>query len=171
MYGTHERVKTAQGEMVNNYTGHASAGRNFKSTLTTKEIAAEIRKEVRKRYPAKDGYRIGVRFESYAGGSSISVDVKAAPFKIYKPGYSALREANTGWAGFDEWKEKELMERPEIRKNRWDVTMTDEANKLIEDLKDLTGSYRYDDSDGMIDYFHTNFYDHVQVHWETPYTA
>ena len=38
------------------------------------------------------------------------------------------------------------------------------------EVHSLVNSYNYDDSDGMIDYFDTNFYMHLNVgKWDKPY--
>src|SRR5699024_7860683 len=45
-----------------------------------------------------------------------------------------------------------------------------EAKAMMTDVVELINSYRYDDSDGMIDYFDTNFYYDVSVgKWDKPF--
>ena len=45
-----------------------------------------------------------------------------------------------------------------------------EAKEMMTDVVELINSYRYDDSDGMIDYFSTNFYFDVSVgKWDKPF--
>jgi hypothetical protein len=122
-----------------NYTGQGWAGDRYQDGLSTKDIAARIRKTVNDNWPRKKGYRISVIYQSFSGGSSIDIRIKAAPFKIYNPAFDG---------------------------NNWKNQYTPELNELKDVLKDLAQSYRYSDSDGMIDYFNTNFYSDVQVWWE-----
>ncbi len=158
-------VTTAKGEKVDNYTGYAWAGSKYQHGLTTKEIAAKVRAEIRAKYPIKDGYRIGVKYNSFSMGSSIDITVRAAPFKIYHPSFSKLAASNASYQEYDAW-ETSLGFDKRYNENRWAKNKTIECNELLDDLKAMINAYRYDDSDGMIDYFNTNFYEHVTVDWE-----
>lgn len=44
-----------------------------------------------------------------------------------------------------------------------DEALTDYAKAVLSDVNDVIKSYRFDDSDGMIDYFDTNFYYSLEV--------
>jgi hypothetical protein len=47
--------------------------------------------------------------------------------------------------------------------------MTERAREVLTDISILVLSYRYDDSDAMIDYFDTNFYPHFYIgKWNKP---
>lgn len=154
-------------QQIPNYTGYAWAGDKYEYALSTKEIAARLRKEIRQKYPIKDGYRIGIKYNSFAGGTSIDITIKAAPFKIYHPAFSALHARHADWREFDGWESAYGFD-PRYNQNRWAKNKTIECNELIDDLQEMITAYRQSDSDGMIDYFNTNFYDHITVDWEMP---
>jgi hypothetical protein len=158
-----------QQQYVPNYTGQGWAGKNYKSGQDTKTNTAEIRKIIRKLWPAKEGYRISVRMESYSGGSSINIDIKAAPFRVFRPEYTALYKQATETRNWDTIRrlQDEQREMPRNDPRRVEsIEFTDDAMKLRKDLERLGESFRRNDSDGMIDYFDTNFYLHVGFHWE-----
>jgi len=51
-------------------------------------------------------------------------------------------------------------EKPYLTARAWDV---------LADVDRFVKSYRFDDSDGMIDYFHTNFYYSLRIgRWDKP---
>lgn len=45
---------------------------------------------------------------------------------------------------------------------------TEYAKNICKEVKSIINEYRYDDSDGMIDYFCTNFYGHCDVAYDSP---
>lgn len=54
--------------------------------------------------------------------------------------------------------------------NEW--YLSDYGKKVISGLNKEMNSYNYDDSDGMVDYFNTNFYGYVHIgKWDKPYEA
>jgi hypothetical protein len=61
-----------------NYTGHGHAGSRYDRELGTKEIAAEVRKHLKKKF--KD-CKFSITIERYAGGSSINARLMEGPFK------------------------------------------------------------------------------------------
>lgn len=163
-----------QTQYVPNYTGYGWAGKNYDRNRTTTQDAAEIRKIVRKLWPAKEGYRISVWREYYSMGSSIHIDIKGAPFKIFRPEYSRLykqAKETRDWTPYHAYAENFWNERriAGLGTDHREASpeYTDDAMRLIKDLEKLGNSFRHDDSDGQIDYFDTNFYLHVGVHWET----
>lgn len=159
-YGNDTVTAKNTGHKAANYTGYGWAGDDYDATLTTKEIAARIRKQVREKYPASKGYKISVTYKSFSGGSSIDVRVKAAPFDLVRPEYLAAYLAED-WEVIRGWEDEQ-----HVFGSRFygkSVRYTEQADELVDDLKKLTTKYRCSDSDGMIDYFSTNFYDHVEV--------
>lgn len=156
-----------------NYTGYGWEGKNYKLHQSTKDIAAEIRKNVRKLYPAKEGYKIGVTYESFAGGSAINIDIKAAPFQIHRAEwakhYKHAKETRD-WQPLQDFQDNfwdELRAQGKYDHREYSAEYTEETMALRRALEKMGNSYRFNDSDGMIDYFDTNFYLHVQVHWQT----
>lgn len=158
-------IKTSNGETAQNYTGYAWAGKKYQHGLSTKEIAARVRAEIRAKYPMRDGYRIGVKYNSFSMGSSIDITIKAAPFEIYQPEYKDAY-INKDWDAIKAMQElrRNAAGNDPIRNTSYEYTP--ETTELLDDLKTMIRAYRYDDSDGMIDYFSTNFYDHVTVDWK-----
>ena len=50
------------------------------------------------------------------------------------------------------------------------VVLTKQAWDIMEYAAKLANGYNFDDSDGMIDYFHTNFYLHIEIgRWDKPF--
>jgi hypothetical protein len=48
--------------------------------------------------------------------------------------------------------------------------MTNRAAAVLQDVQELVNSYRFDDSDGRIDYFNTNFYADFNIgKWDKPF--
>lgn len=125
------------------YTQNGWKGENYSSNLGTKEIAAIIRNYVKEIY---SDCKFSVRYESYSGGSSFSVRLMEAPFNIFEDG-----------------RELESLSINQYHLGASTQGMTENASKMIIDIVDLINSYRMDDSDGMIDYFHTNFYYSVAI--------
>ena len=143
---THETADSFRNEF---YTQHGWKGRNYDSRLTTKEITAKIREYVKKAYP---DCKFSVSFNSYSGGSHIDVSMMNGPYEAF--------QNKDG--------------RSEIQLNHYyleeEDRITEWAKAVMIDVNDVIKSYRYDDSDGMIDYFDTNFYYSLYIgKWNRPY--
>ena len=128
-------------KMSEYYTRNGWSGDKYEETkeLTTTEISALIRKEIKEKYDK--GYKIGVRTEYFANGSAINITVRELPFNPINP----------------EWNPIESQRTPKY---------TQEGLKLLDDLESIGSQYRMSDCDGMIDYFNTNFYLHVNYDWQ-----
>lgn len=116
------------------YTEYGWKGSEYEQTknLSLKEIAKRIKHELKDKF---QGFKFSVRTHHYSGGCSIRLYVTGVP-----EGFRILRLAEPEYAG-----EKRVLH-------------TEEAEKVIKQLYAIVNKYRYDDSDGMIDYFSTNFY-------------
>ncbi len=153
---------------IPNYSGYAWAGYNFDRSMNTTEIAKALRTTINKKFSRRAGYRISVRRQIYAGGSSIDIRVKAAPFKIHNEEYAKLH-ALGDWEAIQDATNKCIMlqrcrnETPDRR--AFELTLN--TRNLLDFLTALGNSYRRDDSDSQVDYFDTNFYLHVGIDWET----
>jgi len=122
-----------------NYTGHGWEGDNYSPDLSTKDIAKQTREELKKKFPK---CKFSVTMENYSGGSSISINLMSAPF-----------EALTNGQGHSQ-----------INHYYMDNNdLTSEALEVMTYAKNYIQSFNFDDSDGMIDYFHTNFYVHFSI--------
>lgn len=121
------------------YTQGGWAGEKYDTNLSTKTIAKIVRAEIKKKYPK---YKFSVTFKSFSGGSSIDIRVMRVDYNPLNPAYNG-----TGQPTFE-------------------PRYVPEYIALEKDLKSMLDQYRYNDSDGQIDYFDTNFYGHVQLSWE-----
>jgi hypothetical protein len=124
-------------------------GKKYNSDLSTKEIAALFRAEVKdlvKKGELPKGLKLSVRYEHFAGGTSISVKIKEAPFGIRNP-EAVISESKGNYACKKEY-------------------FTADALALVKKLEGLLNAYNFDDSDSMTDYFHVNFDGSVDYDWE-----
>jgi hypothetical protein len=107
-----------------------------------------------------------------------------------------IRDSIGGYTRMDDWLEKNnrksangtftanderdyLKEELETYRNRTGYRvsgdewyLSDYGKKVVGSLNKNLNSYNYDDSDGMVDYFDTNFYGGVQIgKWDKPYVV
>ena len=141
--------ETASEYRKNFYTANGWEGSRYDNNLSTKDVAARVREYVKMQWSQ---YKFSIRTQYYSGGSAIHLTLVSGPEKAFKDGatrtyISTMRNVE----GF----EKDL---------------TEIVFHVMSDVCDFMQSYNYDDSDGMIDYFDTNFYSHVYVgDWNKPY--
>lgn len=127
------------------YTANGWAGSNYDSKLTTKEIAAKVRAYAKKNFP---GFKFSVRSEWSMYADSMAVELKAGPCVPFIEG---SRSAERGY-----------MSTMNTVKG-WEGELTPEIFKVLDAVTTYASSFRYDDSDGMQDYFDTNFYLSIKV--------
>lgn len=143
---------------MRNYTGHGWEGSNYNGDLSTKEIAALLRKQFKSRYP---GWKISVRYESYSYSSAILVRITGLPEGVellteqYKKYLRSGAYQNTS---YENWCRNEIVE--------CEGVYTAQVSTVLEEMTRFARSYKYDDSDGQIDYFDTNFYCIPEVDYE-----
>jgi hypothetical protein len=131
------------------YTGHKWAGSEYRPNLDVKEIAKRIRVQIKEHIAAnklpKGKYSVVI--ERFAGGRAINITVKEFEFPILDPEGVRLRQGdpNSGHS---------------IPYYSLIALLTQET------LEGLLNAFRMDDSDGMIDYFRTNFYGHVRFNYD-----
>ena len=130
---------------MNFYTANGWAGSNYDSKLSTKEIAAKVRSFAKKNFP---GFKFSIRTEWSMYTDSMYIELKAGtciPFiegsRSAERGYMSTMSSVKGW-------ENEL---------------TPEMFKVLDAVTTYASSFRYDDSDGMQDYYDTNFYLSIKV--------
>lgn len=127
------------------YTQNGWAGERYDSHLTSKEIAQKVREYVKTQWPQ---WKFHVKRETYSGGATIYLHLAGGPCPC------PIISEN----GFDKkWGVRISTYSPESE------AITELANQVILDALSYLNSYRYDDSDGMIDYFSTNFYIECRV--------
>lgn len=127
------------------YTQNGWAGERYDSHLTSKEIAQKVREYVKTQWPQ---WKFHVKRETYSGGATIHLHLAGGPCPC--PIIS----------------EEEFDKKWGVRISTYSSeseSITELANQVILDALSYLNSYRYDDSDGMIDYFSTNFYIECRV--------
>lgn len=130
---------------MNFYTANGWAGSNYDSKLSTKEIAAKVRSYAKKNFP---GFKFSVRSEWSMYTDSMYIELKSGPCVPFVEGSrSAERGYMSTMSSVKAWKDE----------------LTPEVFASLNAVSNYASSFRYDDSDGMQDYFDTNFYIHIEV--------
>lgn len=130
---------------MNFYTANGWAGSNYDSKLSTKEISANVRAYAKKNFPE---FKFSVRSEWSMYADSMYIELKSGPCVPFVEG---SRSAERGY-----------MSTMSTVKG-WENELTPEMFKVLDAVTTYASSFRYNDSDGMQDYFDTNFYIHIEV--------
>lgn len=130
---------------MNFYTQNGWAGSNYDSKLSTKEISAKVRSYAKKNFPE---FKFSVRSEWSMYTDSMYIELKSGPCVPFVEG---SRSAERGY-----------MSTMSTVKG-WENELTPEMFKVLDAVTTYASSFRYNDSDGMQDYFDTNFYIHIEV--------
>ena len=131
---------------MNFYTQNGWAGKNYDNNLSTKEIAAKVREFAKKNFP---GFKFSITSKWSMYTDSLYIVLKAGPCVPFVPG-SKLAERGYFQATSDV-------------KAREKDGLTPEAFAALDGVASYAASFRYSDSDGMIDYFDTNFYLKIEI--------
>lgn len=130
---------------MNFYSANGWAGSNYDSKLSTKEIAAKVRSYAKKNFPE---FKFSVRSEWSMYTDSMYIELKSGPCVPFVEGSrSAERGYMSTMSSVKAWKDE----------------LTPEVFAALNSVSNYASSFRYDDSDGMQDYFDTNFYIHIEV--------
>lgn len=130
---------------MNFYTANGWAGSNYDSNLSTKEIAAKVRAFAKKNFP---DFKFSVRSEWSMYTDSMYVELKEGTCIPFVEG---SRSADHGY-----------MSTMNTVKG-WEDELTPEMFEVLDAVTTYASSFRYDDSDGMQDYYDTNFYLKIKV--------
>lgn len=130
---------------MNFYTANGWSGSNYDSKLSTKEIASKVRSYAKKNFP---GFKFSVRSEWSMYTDSMYIELKAG---TCVPFVSGSRSADRGY-----------MSTMSTVKG-WEDELTPELFSVLDAVTVYANSFKYDDSDGMQDYYDTNFYIHIKV--------
>lgn len=130
---------------MNFYTANGWAGSNYDSKLSTKEISAKVRSYAKKNFPE---FKFSVRSEWSMYTDSMYIELKSGPCVPFVEG---SRSAERGY-----------MSTMSTVKG-WENELTPEMFKVLDAVTTYASSFSYNDSDGMQDYFDTNFYIHIEV--------
>lgn len=133
---------------MNFYTANGWSGSNYDSKLSTKEISAKVRSYAKKNFPE---FKFSVRSEWSMYTDSMYIELKSGPCVPFVEG---SRSAGRGY-----------MSTMSTVKG-WENELTPEMFKVLDAVTTYASSFRYNDSDGMQDYFDTNFYIHIEVSGE-----
>lgn len=130
---------------MNFYTASGWAGSNYDSKLSTKEIAAKVRAFAKKNFP---DFKFSVRSEWSMYTDSMYIELKEGTCIPFVEG---SRSAERGY-----------MSTMNTVKG-WEDELTPEMFEVLDAVTTYASSFRYDDSDGMQDYYDTNFYLKIKV--------
>lgn len=159
-------TETANSTRSEFYTQNGWKGSKHDWNRSTKEVAAIIRKYVKEIYPT---YKFSVRFSSASMCSEVHVSLKEAPQEIYKTFEELTHdELIKAWrkAEYNHWmKERGCLDddaMAELKKAYEEHTFmkfyTEAVQAMIDDIDREVKAYNFEDCDGMIDYFHVDFY-------------
>jgi len=152
-------------------------GSKYDSNLTTTEIAKLIREQLKKEFPK---CKFSVRTEYFSGGSSITVSLMSAPFKVIEDFKNIPEEA---LLIYGKERVKELQKEryhqlstsyfyDEYDPKEWNngVFLTKEGFKLLKRVVEIVDQYRKTEGDLQTDYYNTNFYFHLEIgKWNKPF--
>lgn len=130
---------------MNFYTQNGWAGSNYDSKLSTKEISAKVRSYAKKNFPE---FKFSVRSEWSMYTDSMYIELKSGPCVPFVEG---SRSAERGY----------MSTMSSVK--AWEDELTPKVFAALNAVSNYASSFRYNDSDGMQDYFDTNFYIHIEV--------
>lgn len=130
---------------MNFYTSNGWVGSNYDSKLSTKEIAAKVRFFAKKNFPE---FKFSVRSECSMYTDSMYIELKEGPCIPFVEGSRSSGRGYMSTMSTVKGCEDEL---------------TPEMFKVLDAVTTYASSFRYDDSDGMQDYYDTNFYLKIKV--------
>ena len=138
-------------------------GENYRqhSNLNGKDLLKVIRQHIKKEFPQ---FKFRINKQNGVYTSSFNFHIMSGPIEFltesgkkscWKETYN--RQVNQYW-----------IKDP----NHENETYTPEGREMLIKLTQIISSYNMDDSDIQTDYFHTNFYSHIEIgHWEKEYTV
>jgi hypothetical protein len=158
-----------------NYTGHGWEGKHYKATASdsSADLARHIRKQLKEQLP---DCKFSVKKEDYSGGRRISVSLMSAPFAVFAEPNEDVAFQNQRNFTTDEmiawW--KQTIEKGHYQLNPYHIDseyyLTEKGREVAKKMIQIVQDFNFDDSDGMIDYFHTNFYLHASIgKWNKPF--
>lgn len=125
-----------------------SRGSKYLAGRRTKEVAACVRADIKAAIASgvlPKGLKVSVRYESYSMGSSVNVNVTAAPtMLVLNPVRIAMQRADRP--------ERELQSRH-----------SPEMTLVLQTLKGIVYAYHRSNDDAQSDYFDSNFHAHIGV--------
>lgn len=162
-----QTTETAESTRRQFYTDNGWEGSNHDWNRSLKEVAQIVRAYVKEKYPT---YKFSVRTEYASMCQELHVELKESPIEIYKSyddmdsdEKSAVRskmDYNGYWnlANWTDAEEKEVFEKVWAEHGNFFRCLNEATRAVIDDVDAFVNSYNYQDCDGMIDYFHVDFY-------------
>lgn len=160
-------TETAESTRKEFYTAFGWEGKNHDWSRSLKDVVAIVRAYVKEKYPT---YKFSVRTSYGSMCQELHVDLKESPTEIYKS-FNELTTENkldlikkmryNHLFDLDSWSEAQLQDEFEKIWNKngnFYKCLNETAQSVIKDVDDFVKSYNYEDCDGMIDYFHVDFY-------------
>jgi hypothetical protein len=152
-----------------------------KINLGTKGIAKNVRDQLKKEFP---NCEFSVTKKEYSGGSSISIDLMRADFKVIKDFKDISERALHRYENISHYTPKQIEEMQnqnyhqlnhnigEYDPDEWNngVFLTEKGHNLFKRVMQITNQYNWDNSDIQTDYFDVNFYTHLGIgKWDKPF--
>lgn len=133
-----DEMKEENEKKYNFYTQNGWAGSNYDRKLGAKEVAVKVRAFLKKEFP---GFKFSVRSKWGMHADTLYITILSGPIMGLCEGNPRSYESSISGFG-DAYKGR----------------ITDEMLSVCDKIHSYVSSYRFSDSDGMIDYFDTNFY-------------
>lgn len=161
--------ETADSTRSEFYTENGWKGANHSWDRTLKEVAQIVRTYVKEKYPT---YKFSVRTSYAANCQELHVTLKESPIPVYKT-FEELTDDEIyeiskrlypyGWNEDEKYyflnaSKEEQKKIIDESTNSYRYTLNEATQAVIEDVNSFVESYSYKDCDGMIDYFHVDFY-------------
>lgn len=162
-----QTTETAESTRRQFYTANGWEGSNHDWSRSLKEVAQIVRAYVKEKYPT---YKFSVRTEYASMCQELHVNLKESPIEVYKnyedmdsDEKSAVRrkiDYNGYWnlASWSDAEEKEVFEKVWAEHGNFFRCLNEVTRAVADDVDNFVKSYNYQDCDGMIDYFHVDFY-------------
>ncbi len=165
---TGEEIKeTAESTRSRFYTEFGWEGSNHSWNRSLKEVAQIVRSYVKEKYPT---YKFSVRTSYASMCKELHVTLQESPIEIYKTfeelsetdKHNLIRKMEHNWLfTLTCWNDEELkaeFERIWNEHGNFYKCLNEVTQAVIKDVDAFVKSYNYKDCDGMIDYFHVDFY-------------
>lgn len=162
-----QTTETADSTRCQFYTECGWEGKNHDWNRSLKEVAQIVRAYVKEKYPT---YKFSVRTSYASMCQELHVDLKESPIEIYKIADELNDDDKTEFRrkamynnvfSLNCWTDMEFIteyDRVTAEYGNFYKVMNEVTKAVVSDIDSFVKSYNYEDCDGMIDYFHVDFY-------------
>lgn len=162
-----QTAETADSTRSQFYTDFGWEGEKHDWNRSLKEVAQIVRTYVKQKYPT---YKFSVRTSYASMCQELHVELKESPIEIYKAGTDLNDDDKEDFRrkamynnvfSLDCWTDAEFIaeyERATAKYGNFYKIKNDITKSVVADVDSFVKSYNYSDCDGMIDYFHMDFY-------------